>query len=207
MKNLQDALLTTNRFRWISSETMILFAAVAEKLMPLVENFVSHCKLEIRENDKTIYKWRMPEQLGFGDIRCSPEVRLAPLGLESLEQIRSNWFDIKGATEYLATLIKHNHTMGVYSRSSSELCAWVLFSEFCTLSALHTMEQHRRKGYAKLAIKAICERLLSEGLLIGATVHEHNTASLKLFDSLQFESSRDTFRYVVALPLNQEPCG
>ncbi|CAH0392268.1 unnamed protein product [Bemisia tabaci] len=199
---LQNALLKTQRFDWDSPDTTLFFSAIPEKLMPVLERTLPqrNCKFEFKCN--TTYKWRTPDQLDSCDHTCPPDVRLAPLSLEYVKLVQSHWFDdVPDAADYITTLITHNQSMGAYSRSTGELCAFVLFSEFCTMTILHTMEEHRRKGYAQLIINAICQRLLAEGLIVGATVIEGNTASLKLFELLGFNTSRDFFLYTLATPL------
>nr|XP_018906360.1 PREDICTED: uncharacterized protein LOC109036529 [Bemisia tabaci] len=209
---LRNALLTTRRINWNSSETTIHFTAFHEKLLPILEECLPHHKFQMMEYPSAagaprlprvvnnVYKWITSNQLASCNFTCPPEVNLAPVGLESVELIRSNWFNHPDAAEYIPALIKHNPSLGVYSRATGELCAWVLFSEFCALTMLHTVERHRRKGYSQLLINAICKRLLPEGLIVGAAVILENTASLRLFESLKFKSSQDYYSYVLAAP-------
>ncbi|CAH0774458.1 unnamed protein product [Bemisia tabaci] len=210
---LRHALLTTERINWSSPETTIFFTAFHENLLPIVQACLSHHNYKIIEYvnslykfpanlqaAKHVYKWAIPDQLTLCTCSCPPEVRLAPLKLESLELIKSNWFNHPDAAEYISTLIEHNPSLGVYSRTTGELRAWVLLSEFCALTMLHTVKKHRRKGYARLLVNTMCKTLLSEGLVVGAAILQGNIPSLKLFESLEFQSSQDSYVYTLAAP-------
>ncbi|CAH0392272.1 unnamed protein product [Bemisia tabaci] len=197
---LQEALLRTNRIKWNSPESTIFFTAIPEKLLPVVQRCVSGQGFGIVQTENIVYQWKTPDHLNSLNYSCPPEVRVAPLGLEHVELIRKNWSNLPASAEYIETLIKHNINLGVYSRATGELCAWVLCNEFCALTMMHTMENHRRKGYAQLLCNAMSERLLRAGIIARAVVMEENRPSLKLFESHKFRSSRDFFIYVLAMP-------
>ncbi|CAH0392271.1 unnamed protein product [Bemisia tabaci] len=205
--SLKNALLTTGRIDWNSPETTIFFISIPEKLMPLTKDLVSYRNFKFLTSNHTnlIYEWKTIDQLDSCSSLCPQDVRLAPLSLESVDLIMNCWGvggDLPGADEYIATLITHNPNLGVYSRSTGELRAFVLFSEFSLLTILYTMEEHRRKGYAQLLCNAMCEKLLPLGFIVGATIVKVNTASLALFESLGFQSSPNIFVNILAAPLS-----
>lgn len=203
---LREALMTTSRINWGSPETTIVFTAIPERLLSVLEQCLSHHDFRIVQTEKSLYNWKTPDQLKTCKYSCPPDVKLAPLGLESAELVRKYWHNLPGAAEYIETLIKHNVTLGVYSCSTGELCAWVLCNQFYAFTMMHTMEGHRRKGYAQLLCNALSERLLRSGIIVRAVTMAYNKPSLSLFKAHQFKSSQNLFVYTLAMPLRTENC-
>lgn len=76
---------------------------------------------------------------------------------------------------------------GVFLKATGELVSWVTILAGIGMSRLHTLEQHRRKGYAKLAILSIAKKMALGGQLPFTTVAIDNAASIGFFESLGFQ--------------------
>ncbi|CAH0773751.1 unnamed protein product [Bemisia tabaci] len=194
---LKNALIMTSRIEWKSPKTTVFFNAFHADLLSIVNECLSTHKFQIFTKRNCIYKWKSPEQLVEHEISCPEDVFLAPVNLESLDMVRRHRGQFPGVEEFVATLILHKPSLGVYSRRTGELCAWVLCNEYYALASLHTLEAHRRKGYAQLLCNALSEQLLRSNIVIGALVEDTNIPSLTLFKSLNFKSIQP-FHYISA---------
>nr|XP_018906694.1 PREDICTED: uncharacterized protein LOC109036781 [Bemisia tabaci] len=185
---LKNALIMTNRIEWKSPKTTVWFTAFHDDLLSTVNECLSTHKFQTFVKANIIYVWKSPDQLVEREIFCPEDVFLAPVDLKSLDMVKRHRCQFPGVEEFVATLILHKPSLGVYSRRTGELCAWVLCNEFYALASLHTLEAHRRKGYAQLLCNALSEQLLRSNIIIGALVEDTNIPSLNLFKSLNFKS-------------------
>lgn len=64
--------------------------------------------------------------------------------------------------------------------------SWILVYDYCALGLLHTLPEHRGRGYAKVLISRMARRLHAEGYPVYCFVEEENTRSHKLFRNLGF---------------------
>ncbi|XP_041646271.1 glycine N-acyltransferase-like protein 3 isoform X2 [Cheilinus undulatus] len=64
--------------------------------------------------------------------------------------------------------------------------AWILVYSICAMGMLHTLPEHREKGYAKVLICSMAKRLHAEGYPVYCLIDEDNTLSYKIFKNLGF---------------------
>lgn len=92
-----------------------------------------------------------------------------------------------GSEKYVAKLVEVNGGLGIFSKSTNELCAWVLKSYLGALGLLQVAEEHKRKGLGSLMTKIFSKKLAEEGLdAIGCIILD-NVVSQKMFKNLGFE--------------------
>ena len=82
---------------------------------------------------------------------------------------------------------------GVYLKSTDQLVAWMNLHPPNGMSRLHTLEEHRRKGYASLLTQYLSKRMAQAGHLPYAHVSVGNTASEQVFIQLGFRWQRSLF--------------
>ena len=83
---------------------------------------------------------------------------------------------------------------GVYLKSTNQLVAWMNLHPPNGMSRLHTLEEHRRKGYAGLLTRYLAKRMAQAGCLPYVHIAVGNTASEQVFLQLGFQWQR--FLYI-----------
>ena len=89
--------------------------------------------------------------------------------------------------EYMADEIQQFPSAGVFLKESNELVSWMMIHLPNGMSRLHTLEQHRRKGYAAIVTKYLSKVMAQFGLVPFVNILLGNTASLKFFESMGFQ--------------------
>ncbi|EDV59285.2 uncharacterized protein LOC6541451 [Drosophila erecta] len=81
--------------------------------------------------------------------------------------------------------MENNLTAGVFSTQGQPL-AWCLRSPHGSLSNLHVLSSHRRKGLGSLAVRFMAHEIKSTGSEVLATVVPGNEGSRRMFEKLGF---------------------
>ncbi|XP_070505358.1 uncharacterized protein [Chironomus tepperi] len=119
-----------------------------------------------------------------------------PVGLElrgltdsDIEKINSVWPNrYTGSEDFLSYCISQNFSIGLYDQSSGELVAWCLENDVNSLFVLQVDDNHLRKGYASIVVKALSKLIAEErGLDINANIMCSNVKSTELFKKLSFK--------------------
>ncbi|XP_035519370.1 glycine N-acyltransferase [Morone saxatilis] len=64
--------------------------------------------------------------------------------------------------------------------------AWILTYPTCAMGMLHTLPEHRGKGYAKVLVSTMAKRLHAQGYPVYCFIEEENEVSYNLFKNLGF---------------------
>ena len=75
---------------------------------------------------------------------------------------------------------------GVYLKSTDQLVAWMNLHPPNGMSRLHTLEDHRRKGYATLLTQYLTKRVAQSGHYPYVHIVVGNTASEQFFKHMGF---------------------
>ena len=89
--------------------------------------------------------------------------------------------------KYLMTVVRLNKGIGLFSKDNNELLSWILHTEMGGLGVLQTVENCKRKGYAKVVINALAKDLAMKGVDPTLFVVQGNIPSEKLFTSLNWK--------------------
>ncbi|XP_072157681.1 uncharacterized protein [Bemisia tabaci] len=202
---LTDALTTTRRIDWHSPKLAICFNGSPEELRPFIDECRARYALDVVFDDHLPEKqWKTLDQLSSCSYTCPLDVRLAPLGTESVGLVQETWVaKYPGTDEHIARFVTHNPSLGVYDIATGELRAWILCNECSEVALLYVTDDHRRKGYAQLLVNALSDQLLRAGIIAQARIRVVNKPSLKLFKTLGFNSSTDTWFVVVGKKYNE----
>ena len=65
-------------------------------------------------------------------------------------------------------------------------------SSFGSMNATITLEEHRRKGYSRMTMLCLMEKMLKDGMIPVAGVNKENTASIRLVTGLGLVEAFDT---------------
>jgi predicted GNAT family acetyltransferase len=76
---------------------------------------------------------------------------------------------------------------GVFLKGNDQLVSWMMCHPPNGMSRLHTLEEHRRRGYAALVTQYLSQRVAQCGFVPFANNVIENTASYKFFESMKFK--------------------
>ncbi|XP_065341575.1 uncharacterized protein LOC135940569 isoform X2 [Cloeon dipterum] len=187
---LKNAAISTNLIDW---KRIKIFYAVLERNVPMLREILTNkgCKL-YGDIEKRCFTFYLPSEKAMDyQLPQLPEnVRVGPLGEQHLQILCENWpiFD-EEYTPYVLNTIKLNLTVGVFvknSRGEEELASMVMHRESGEVGLLQTVPEHRRKGYAEIALAHIIKLIGQKGLVPFATVIVENKASRGLFEKMNF---------------------
>lgn len=133
---------------------------------------------------------------------CSvpPEVYVASLERKHAQLVYETWKANRySVVEDVADDIELFPSIGVFLKTTGELVSWSTSLAGNGISRLYTLEQHRHKGYAALAVKAMAKTMALNGQMPFATVVVSNEGSSRLFERLGFRRLHDGHTYCTLL--------
>ncbi|XP_057372908.1 uncharacterized protein LOC130693732 [Daphnia carinata] len=92
--------------------------------------------------------------------------------------------------EYIRQEIELLPSAGVFLKENDELVSWMTCHPPNGMSRLHTLEEHRRRGYASLVTQYLSKRVAQSAVVPCVNIVLGNTASFKFFDSMGFKHLR-----------------
>lgn len=75
---------------------------------------------------------------------------------------------------------------GLFLKSDNQLVTWIMCHPPNGMSRLHTVEQHRRKGYASLVTKYLTKRMAQAGYYPYVNIVAGNLVTGTFFENLGF---------------------
>ena len=85
--------------------------------------------------------------------------------------------------ESVAKEIAELPSAGVFLKTDNQLVSWMMYHLPNGMSRLHTLEEHRRRGYAALVTQYLSKRVAQCGLVPFVNIHIDNVASYTFFTS------------------------
>ena len=87
--------------------------------------------------------------------------------------------------------------MGVFLESDpSQPVSWAFLSNYGFISGAHTLEEHRRKGYSRVAILCLVEKILNANMIPLAAKDACNTAIINLGNEIGFTDPSITLHLI-----------
>ncbi|XP_028173095.1 uncharacterized protein LOC114362040 isoform X3 [Ostrinia furnacalis] len=196
-ESLENALLTTNVIDWTQEMTVPfipqhlydMLLRVTKKLGVVFEG----------ENwptlDVIIYQKTQP---AFENI-CLPDgIQFKSVLEKDIDMVDSKWIiRYDGSKSLFRLLVKADLSYGLYK--DNILISWIFISEVGNMAHLHTPEEYRRKGYAILLLKLLCNKFLEEKRDLFGYCESRNVKALNLYEKLGFEKLH-YIRYTVVKP-------
>ena len=88
---------------------------------------------------------------------------------------------------FIKNLIENCLSVGLFLETDpSQPVSWASLSNFGHISAVCTVEEHRRKGYSRVTMLYLMKQILVANMMPIALIELHNTPSSQLFTSLGF---------------------
>jgi ribosomal protein S18 acetylase RimI-like enzyme len=163
------------------------------EVFPKQEFFISGCLPEamdlIRKEFKVKEEWPCWYYLAPVRYESGPWDELGPLTLDDVDFVSKYWHLSDDPVRHLREKLAKYDSACV--RRGGKPVSWTgLHYEvggYANLGFGHTLEEHRRKGYASMVTKALVNRLAARGLRATCHVIKDNANSIRLCESLGFE--------------------
>ncbi|KZS02954.1 Uncharacterized protein APZ42_034405 [Daphnia magna] len=105
--------------------------------------------------------------------------------------VYDHWpYNASTRVEYIGKEIELLPSAGVFLKENDELVSWMMCHPPNGMSRLHTLEEHRRRGYASLVTQYLTKRVAQSGVVPFVNIVIGNTASCKFFESMGFKHLR-----------------
>ncbi|KAG5867387.1 hypothetical protein JTB14_022925 [Gonioctena quinquepunctata] len=173
----------------INFNRKVVFYAIHSSLYPIILRIIEEMNLKIEKTNPN-YIYTMPKEYAIDfKIECPPDVKLAKLEITHSNLVNTHWTNSFPNSEvYVAEFIKNNGGFGLFLKSTNELVAWVFKTAVGKIGLLHTLETHRKKGYASILIKELSKNIALDGEDVTTNVIVTNEASKKLMEKLGFRN-------------------
>ena len=113
--------------------------------------------------------------------------------IKNLEQCHAQtvydfWpYRAQSSVEWVADEIQRLPSAGLFLKENDQLVSWVISAFPDSLGKLHTLEQYRRRGYAKLVVEYLSKHLAMAGYRPFANILVANEASKRTFESIGYQ--------------------
>ena len=104
-----------------------------------------------------------------------------------------NYFKPVDRLQYLKYVFQNFISVGIFLESNPyQPVSWAFQSNFGSMNATYTLEEHRRKSYNRMATLCLMEKILKDGMMPIAGVNIQNTPSFKLAGKIGLVEAFDT---------------
>ncbi|XP_058805572.1 uncharacterized protein LOC131672396 [Phymastichus coffea] len=206
---LRRALNETKVIGW---NEFTLFSAVHPHFSDVFEKFLSeeaeNRNIALQFKSPTGYYFKSKEECLKIEVSVPEECELRHLNESHIPLIHSLWphrseDEPEKSTEFLASMVRLNRGIGLFLKKGGVLVSWIIHFDWGGLGMLETIEEHKRKGYGKLVVKAMIKELAEEENLDSfAFVVNKNVPSEKLFESLGYKRLLNPIFYGTIPKLN-----
>ena len=101
--------------------------------------------------------------------------------------------ELQDRVQYFTYLIANCFSVGLFLEvDSSKPVSWALLSNYGHIIHIHTVEQHRRKGYSRVTMLCLMQQILEANMTPILEINIHNLPSVKLNTGLGFVESFDS---------------
>ena len=104
-----------------------------------------------------------------------------------------NFFKPNDRLQYLKYVFENCISVGVFLKSDPcQPVSWIFMSNLGSMNAAFTLEEHRRKGYSRIAGLCLMEKILKDGMIPFCGVDMQNTSVIKLITEIGLVEAFDT---------------
>ncbi|XP_077982363.1 glycine N-acyltransferase-like protein 2 [Glandiceps talaboti] len=197
---LKEVLTKSKLFDW--SKTMF-FDGFDECLIPVLEEFKSDSASLRVDLYADIYK-----HVNTGQLHWKPPegTFLAALTKKDASIVLKNWkFGCDWMLPEFEFVIKTNITSGLYS-DDGQLLSWAMVPFYGGIGNVHTLQAHRRKGFSKVVLANITQKILDLGVIPWAHVENGSgkEVSERMLQGVGFEKTCVKQAFVAFIPTGKE---
>ncbi|XP_059215558.1 glycine N-acyltransferase-like [Centropristis striata] len=156
------------------------------------------------EKDVSSRKVAVCHMMRLEDVSNLPSIDSSGISLSSLDEshvgfVNQTWkFGDNAAVRMIRNMLANFPSCCVLDAEGKPV-SWILTYASCAMGMLHTLPEHRGKGYAKVLVSTMAKRFFTEGYPVYCFVEEDNKVPYKFFKNLGFiedPSYRETwFRF------------
>ena len=192
-ETLYKALTETKVIDW---SRRIYLAAIHESIIPTIFSAVEFLKsIQIVETSISVaatFYFKTAEKCANVEICVPNECYIKPLENSDVAKIHFEWphKEVEHpelSTRYIGTMVEMNGGIGLYLKKDDCLVSWAIHNDFHGIGMLQTLEEHTRKGYAKVVINALAKNLGEQGISPTLFIVNGNVTSETLFKHLDWE--------------------
>ncbi|XP_075981342.1 uncharacterized protein LOC142979978 [Anticarsia gemmatalis] len=186
-QKLEDALKRTKVIDWERS-IIIPFAPyhVIECVQRALDCLDNNVRMELLPSKKFV----LDKAKMYEDVSLPPNITFDLITTEhnDIDFIDSTWpHRYPNSPRYFEMLISTKSGYGLFE--DNKLISWVFFNESGNLLHMYTIESHRKKGFAELLLKLVCNISMEKGDPVCAYCLLTNQKACQLYRKLNFEQS------------------
>ena len=108
------------------------------------------------------------------------------------------YFKPEDCLQYVKRVLENGISAGVFLESDpSQPVSWAFLSNYGYMSGSHTLEEYRRKGYNRIAILRLMEKMLEANMMPLGSMDTHNTAIVNLIRGINgFVETPNTLHHI-----------
>ena len=150
---------------------------------------VADLKLKMVDDADTMCYYLPKKEAMKLDVTLPPNMLFKPLTTIHVEKINSVWpHRYEGSDQFILYSIEHHLNVGLFD--GTELTAWSIIYDSGSIGVMQVDENHLRKGYGSLIVKAISKQFVEEfDVDVTALIANTNVKSLNMFMKLGFKES------------------
>ncbi|CAG7721911.1 unnamed protein product [Allacma fusca] len=176
--------------------TEMVWYVMEKTLWPKVE-----CRLGPRKPcliDETTFVAFSPndereDAISLKESPINTEFKVKPLSLKDAGIVDQNWFP-DGPSEkiiFIEDAINYFTTAGIYVKGEESPAAFGIASLIGSINCVHTMDDHRRKGFAVAVVQDLVKRCKELGMVPCAHIVKGNSQSQGLFNKSGFSCASE----------------
>ncbi|XP_060805511.1 uncharacterized protein LOC106132520 [Amyelois transitella] len=182
--NIEEALRDTKLIDWSKSYTI---PAPPIHITRAINAVLKDINMVIRRPGTPHYMFLLTKDTPiFEDIRLPKDVTIELLTEEHIDIVDSTWVNKhKGSDWFFQLLVKAQYGFGLFQ--DRQLACFVFINEVGFLTHLFTLEKFRKKGYADLLLKYVCNKQIKDNKDVYCFVMEGNDSAINLYYKLGFK--------------------
>ncbi|XP_015432524.1 PREDICTED: uncharacterized protein LOC107188697, partial [Dufourea novaeangliae] len=190
---LKKVITETDVINWNQG---IYFAGVHECILSTVLSAVEQLKsvqnIEVELVTPANFYFKSAKECAEIEVCITEECYIKALDKSDVATIHSEWphKDLEHpelSTQFISTLVEMNGGVGLYLKKDDTLVSWAIHNDWHGIGMVQTLEQHKRKGYAKTVINELAKNLGMQGISVTLFIVEGNATSETLFRSLSWK--------------------
>ena len=111
----------------------------------------------------------------------------------SFISVTYKYCELQDRIKYFQYVIENCLSVGLFLEvDSSQPVSWAVLSNYGHIIHIHTLEEHRRKGYSRVTLLCLMRKILEANMVPVLEINIHNIPSVKLNTGLGFVESFDS---------------
>jgi len=180
-RNLKDFLQTNLNFK-----IPLLFGGITLFQQEVVQSLYGDRTPDWSTTCHIMLDWQKRQDDPLSEV-LDQKYRVEKISQEHATLVDNNWkFRNSLSMQMVEGLIQQEKLLGLFLPDANEPVSWITIYSYGSMGMLFTREDYRRRGLAKILVKAARDYTRSLGLVPYVHVENDNTVSARFFDQLGF---------------------